>query len=109
MFWLSFSFLFFLNQTDNNLGFFFGFFEVHLDSPKDGSSDLDRLRVLRQKIEVTGINLDDSCVPGRYHYLICPKVPTRSFCSVTSHDYCTFLLSDEKSLLFFFFLVSFLC
>lgn len=29
--------------------------------------------MLRQKIEVSGITLDDSCVPGRYHHLICPK------------------------------------
>ncbi|KAJ9691343.1 hypothetical protein PVL29_013500 [Vitis rotundifolia] len=46
---------------------------VRLDQPEDGSSDLDKLRVLRQKIEVSGITLDDSCVPGRYHHLICPK------------------------------------
>ncbi|RVX00492.1 hypothetical protein CK203_036925 [Vitis vinifera] len=47
---------------------------VRLDQPEDGSSDLDKLRVLRQKIEVSGITLDDSCVPGRYHHLICPKI-----------------------------------
>ena len=46
---------------------------VHLNQPEDGSSDLDKLRVLRQKIEVSGITLDDSCVPGRYYHLICPK------------------------------------
>ena len=82
--------------------YFFYFCEVRLDQPEDGSSDLDKLRVLRQKIEVSGITLDDSCVPGRYHHLICPKVPTLFIIFCYFPWLLLIFLSDEKSLFFSF-------
>ncbi|KAF9667149.1 hypothetical protein SADUNF_Sadunf16G0303100 [Salix dunnii] len=33
----------------------------------------DRVKVLKQKIEVLGIKCDDSCLPGQYFHLLCPK------------------------------------
>ena len=36
--------------------------------------DSDKVRVLKQKIEVLGIKCDDSCFPGQYYHLLCPKV-----------------------------------
>ncbi|KAG8647570.1 primase homolog protein isoform X12 [Manihot esculenta] len=31
------------------------------------------VRVLKQKMELLGINCDDSCIPGNYGHLLCPK------------------------------------
>lgn len=40
----------------------------------EGMVDSDKVRVLKQKIEVLGIKCDDSCFPGQYYHLLCPKV-----------------------------------
>ncbi|XP_024455895.1 primase homolog protein isoform X2 [Populus trichocarpa] len=39
----------------------------------EGMVDSDKVRVLKQKIEVLGIKCDDSCFPGQYYHLLCPK------------------------------------
>ncbi|CAK7357360.1 unnamed protein product [Dovyalis caffra] len=40
---------------------------------EDGIDDSDKVRVLMKKIKVLGINCDDSCLPGQYYHLLCPK------------------------------------
>ncbi|KAL1320666.1 hypothetical protein HN51_065347 [Arachis hypogaea] len=32
-----------------------------------------KVEILKQKMELLGINLDNSCLPGQYHNLFCPK------------------------------------
>lgn len=39
----------------------------------EGMVDSDKVRVLKKKIEVLGIKCDDSCFPGQYYHLLCPK------------------------------------
>ncbi|KAJ7015698.1 hypothetical protein NC653_004870 [Populus alba x Populus x berolinensis] len=38
--------------------------------------DSDKVRVLKQKIEVLGLKCDDSCFPGQYYHLLlgCPSL-----------------------------------
>ncbi|KAJ7015700.1 hypothetical protein NC653_004870 [Populus alba x Populus x berolinensis] len=38
--------------------------------------DSDKVRVLKQKIEVLGLKCDDSCFPGQYYHLLlgCPSI-----------------------------------
>ncbi|CAL5184201.1 unnamed protein product [Lathyrus oleraceus] len=45
-------------------------------STKDGVKhvfDEPELKILKQKMEPLGITLDNSCFPGKYHNLFCPK------------------------------------
>ncbi|KAK7303610.1 hypothetical protein RJT34_14520 [Clitoria ternatea] len=39
----------------------------------DNTFDASKMKVLKQKMELLGISLDNSCVPGQYHNLFCPK------------------------------------
>lgn len=36
--------------------------------------DISKLSEVKQKLKLVGINCDDSCIPGRYAHLLCPKV-----------------------------------
>ena len=36
--------------------------------------DAPKVKILKQKMELLGISLDNSCLPGQYHNLFCPKV-----------------------------------
>ncbi|XP_027187265.1 primase homolog protein isoform X2 [Cicer arietinum] len=41
----------------------------------DNNNNFDepKVKILKQKMEPLGINLDNSCLPGKYHNLFCPK------------------------------------
>ncbi|RZB90356.1 Twinkle-like protein, chloroplastic/mitochondrial isoform B [Glycine soja] len=39
----------------------------------DSSFDAPKVKLLKQKMELLGINLEKSCLPGKYHNLFCPK------------------------------------
>lgn len=47
----------------------------------DNNNNFDepKVKILKQKMEPLGINLDNSCLPGKYHNLFCPKVSTFIF------------------------------
>ncbi|KDO77590.1 hypothetical protein CISIN_1g042101mg [Citrus sinensis] len=40
---------------------------------KDDTIDISKLTEVKQKLKLVGINCDDSCIPGRYAHLLCPK------------------------------------
>ncbi|KAK9267108.1 hypothetical protein L1049_009527 [Liquidambar formosana] len=46
---------------------------VNVEQLEEETIDLANLRVLEQKIAKLGINWDDSCKPGQYTHLLCPK------------------------------------
>lgn len=61
-------------------GFFFffqptvcSFIEVHLQPHEGETKGMDRLAVLKMKLEKAGIACG-SCKPGQYSNMICPKV-----------------------------------
>lgn len=65
-----------------------------------------KAKILKQKMELLGISLDNSCLPGQYHNLFCPKVSTFFFCSpktVIQFVFCIYLVFKW----FFFNLVCF--
>lgn len=39
----------------------------------DNTFGAPKLKVLKQKMELLGISLENSCLPGQYHNLFCPK------------------------------------
>ncbi|KAJ1420863.1 TOPRIM domain [Sesbania bispinosa] len=39
----------------------------------DNTFDAPKVKILKQKMELLGISLDNSCLPGQYHNLFCPK------------------------------------
>lgn len=39
----------------------------------DNTLDDPKVRILKQKMELLGINLENSCLPGQFHNLFCPK------------------------------------
>ncbi|KAK7412847.1 hypothetical protein VNO78_04519 [Psophocarpus tetragonolobus] len=39
----------------------------------DNTFETPKVRVLKQKMELLGISLENSCLPGQYHNLFCPK------------------------------------
>lgn len=41
---------------------------------EDGVVQAPKVKILKQKMELLGIKLDSSCLPGQYHNLFCPKV-----------------------------------
>lgn len=41
---------------------------------KRNGIDITKLVDVKRKLELVGINCDDSCIPGRYIHLLCPKV-----------------------------------
>ncbi|KAJ6313853.1 hypothetical protein OIU78_017491 [Salix suchowensis] len=40
---------------------------------EEGMVGSDKVKVLKQKIEVLGIKCNDSCLPGQYFHLLCPE------------------------------------
>ena len=49
-------------------------FEANFEQRQVGTVDVPQVNVLKQKMEVFGITCTDSCVPGRYDYVLCPVV-----------------------------------
>lgn len=45
----------------------------------EGIDCSDKVSVLKQKMELLGIKCNDSCIPGKYSHLLCPKVITFQF------------------------------
>ncbi|ESW19428.1 hypothetical protein PHAVU_006G124200 [Phaseolus vulgaris] len=39
----------------------------------DNTFDAPKVKVLKEKMELLGISLENSCLPGQYHNLFCPK------------------------------------
>lgn len=46
---------------------------------KDDTIDISKLTEVKQKLKLVGINCDDSCIPGRYAHLLCPKALSLCF------------------------------
>ncbi|KAK7329647.1 hypothetical protein VNO77_23819 [Canavalia gladiata] len=53
---------------------------TNMPSPPDGVEQVvdnpfvsPKVKILKQKMELLGISLDNSCLPGQYHNLFCPK------------------------------------
>ncbi|KAJ7949951.1 Twinkle-like protein, chloroplastic/mitochondrial, partial [Quillaja saponaria] len=42
-------------------------------SPGESTIDTPKVDILKHKMEFVGISCDDSCTPGKYHCLLCPK------------------------------------
>ncbi|RYQ79225.1 hypothetical protein Ahy_Scaffold6g107930 isoform A [Arachis hypogaea] len=50
------------------------FFEDGVEQVVDNNAlGVPKVEILKQKMELLGINLDNSCLPGQYHNLFCPK------------------------------------
>ncbi|KAI9070500.1 hypothetical protein K1719_047537, partial [Acacia pycnantha] len=39
----------------------------------ENNLDMPRVDILKQKMQLLGIDLDNSCLPGQYQNLFCPK------------------------------------
>ncbi|XP_020209912.1 twinkle homolog protein, chloroplastic/mitochondrial, partial [Cajanus cajan] len=48
-------------------------FEDGVEQVVDNTFGAPKLKVLKQKMELLGISLENSCLPGQYHNLFCPK------------------------------------
>lgn len=49
-------------------------FEANVEQNEEQTIGVPKVDVLKQKLELLGIICDNSCVPGHYSNLLCPKV-----------------------------------
>ncbi|KAI9198693.1 hypothetical protein LWI28_020694 [Acer negundo] len=47
---------------------------IHMELLEEGNTtEIIKLKEIKHKLQLVGINCDDSCIPGRYNRLYCPK------------------------------------
>ncbi|KAL2603741.1 hypothetical protein AAZV13_09G027400 [Glycine max] len=65
----------------------------------DSSFDAPKVKLLKQKMELLGINLEKSCLPGKYHNLFCPKCKVNLQCGgVFELNVVGLVSADDKEL-----------